>query len=385
MFSPEQMDSWILAGQSNMEGVGDLADALEPDARVWAFSSAGQWEMARDPLHNFWESCTPIHQALMRPGLPAEQKDMSDAELAALQRSTRLQGAGLGIAFGKAMADALGHPIGLIPAAHGGTSLQQWDTALKQEGGNSLYGAMLQRIERSRAKIGGLLWYQGESDAYRVEEGETYGARFSTWVQQFRQDIGKPDLPVIAVQLAGTTLESPNATAWNLVRQAQYALPETVAHTAITSAIDLGMNDIIHIDTPGLIRLGKRLARLALALDGHAGYTLGPRLSSVEPITEAYGRGALRLRFTGVTGAWQPQGHMGGFTIHTADGARHPVNQVYQARRDHQDPTAIYVRMNLPMEPGNYLGYGEGLFPYCNVVDEADMPLCAFRWTMPTT
>ncbi len=40
--------------------------------------------------------------------------------------------------------------------------------------------------------------------------------------------------------------------------------------------------------------------------------------------------------------------------------------------------------MNLPMEPGNYLGYGEGLFPYCNVVDEADMPLCAFRWTMPT-
>ena len=31
---PEDIDLWILAGQSNMEGVGELADAMPPDC-LW--------------------------------------------------------------------------------------------------------------------------------------------------------------------------------------------------------------------------------------------------------------------------------------------------------------------------------------------------------------
>ncbi len=157
--------AWVLAGQSNMSGVGELSRALPPDERVRAFTSAGRWETAQEPLHRSWESFTPVHQALNRPGLPPEKQNWSDAELAAEEVRTRRFGTGLGLAFGKAMADATGRTIGLIPAAHGATSLEQWSPARKAEGGHSLYGAMLERIARAGGRLQGVLWYQGESDA----------------------------------------------------------------------------------------------------------------------------------------------------------------------------------------------------------------------------
>ncbi|MCL4218335.1 MAG: hypothetical protein KJ052_15210, partial [Candidatus Hydrogenedentes bacterium] len=36
------------------------------------------------------------------------------------------KGAGLGLPFAKAVAEATGRPIGLVPCAHGGTSMTQW-------------------------------------------------------------------------------------------------------------------------------------------------------------------------------------------------------------------------------------------------------------------
>lgn len=112
------LDVWVLAGQSNGEGCALLAGALPPDPRVLAFTSAGAWTGAEEPLHRHWESFTPVHQALLRPGLPVEKRDWTDAALAEEASQTRKQGAGLGLAFGRAMADATGRPVGLIPAAH---------------------------------------------------------------------------------------------------------------------------------------------------------------------------------------------------------------------------------------------------------------------------
>src|SRR5690606_13817201 len=114
---PDHLDVWALAGQSNMQGCGLLAGALSPDARVWNFSSAGRWEIAEEPLHRLWESCTPVQQKLLREGLGVltiAKRNESDEEMAALEAQTRQTGAGLGIAFGKAMADATGKPVGLI-------------------------------------------------------------------------------------------------------------------------------------------------------------------------------------------------------------------------------------------------------------------------------
>ncbi|HVF10752.1 MAG TPA: sialate O-acetylesterase [Abditibacteriaceae bacterium] len=378
---PENLDVWVLAGQSNMQGVGELDAVLAPDERVWSFSSAGRWEIAEEPLHRLWESFTPVHQNFMRAALTQDQRNVSNEEIAAREAESRTTGGGLGIAFGRSMADAVQRPIGLIPAAHGGTSLEQWSTQLKSEGGHSLYGAMLERIERAEGVLKGVLWYQGESDALTPEVAPSYGERFAAWVQQLRTDLAREDLPVIVVQLGRFTSpveNTPVEKAWDEVRQAQYDLPETVPHTGVTSAVDLGLVDPIHINAYGLIRLGKRLARVALALAEGSVASAGPRVEKIEKIAGLPGYGALKITCSGVTEGWQPQDHIAGFAVYNADGSPHAENRVYNAHPDKAHPSNIILRLNGEINDGDLIGYARGVNPYCNAVDEADMPLCSF-------
>lgn len=379
---PDNLDVWVLAGQSNMQGCGYLQGALEPDERVWNFSSAGNWQVAAEPLHRLWESYTPVHQNLMRNGLVDADRELSNEEIAARDAKQRQTGAGLGIAFGTAMADATGMPVGLLAAAHGGTSLEQWSPSKKEEGGDSLYGAMLDRIRKAGGNLRGVLWYQGESDCGQGSD-ETYAARFENWVESLRADLDRPELPVIAVQL-GRVLQPAGLdggwakTSWEIVREAQRLLPEQLPHTAVTSAIDLGLADTIHIDSPGLIRLGKRMARLACPMQLGAAPT-SPRLVRVEAGGDnPHGFGMLRVICEGVQGGWNPRHHISGFELRSPAGQLHPEAFVISADGDALDPKIINVMVSTPLGETLRLGYGLGLNPYCNAVDDGDQPLPAF-------
>jgi hypothetical protein len=373
-----QYDVWVLAGQSNMQGCGWLHGALAPDERVWSFSSAGQWGIATEPLHRLWESFTPVHQELMRVWMPEADKQISDEEYARREDETRTTGSGLGISFGMAMADATGKPIGLIPAAHGGTSLDQWSPKLKNLGGRSLYGAMLQRIQMAGGHLRGILWYQGESDATTMDLGLSFAARFDEWIAAVRSDTGIPDLPVYVVQI-GRVVEPPDRQGiwpgWDLVREALRTLPERTPYTAVTSAVDLPLVDLIHIDTGGLIRLGQRLAKLALA-----GKQLGPQVTSLERFKAPGGLcNAIRVRFTGVTGRWCRSNTIRGFEVRLPNAEYraplYPVNAWVDPNSADND---IIVLLNREMDADVKLGYGLGLNPACDLADAADMPLCSF-------
>ena len=74
------LDTWILAGQSNMQGIGLLDTALPPDDRVWAFTMAGNWEVATEPLHPLWKSYTPVHAELMWGALSPEERAQALAD-----------------------------------------------------------------------------------------------------------------------------------------------------------------------------------------------------------------------------------------------------------------------------------------------------------------
>ena len=382
---PDGLDVWVLAGQSNMEGCGLLQDASAPDERVWSFSSSGQWQIAEEPLHRLWESFTPVHQDFMRPGLSEEDRALSNEEIAVRAAKDRCGGAGLGIAFAQAMADATGKTIGLLPAAHGGTSLEQWSPALKEQGGHSLYGAMLERIREAgktaRFNLRGVLWYQGESDC-SVELAETYQQRFSAWIEAVRADLNRPDLPVLMVQLGRVLVAPPDeqdwqGRSWEQVREAFRVLPETIPHTGATSAIDLGLCDGIHIDTPGLMRLGKRLARVAIGLE--KGETVGPHLVRIETDTpQPNGLSRVRVVCEGVTGGWQPRQHISGFGVRDPKGDMHPSVMIIAANADAREPQVINIVLSSPPDDTVRLGYGLGLSPYCNATDAADMPLLAF-------
>jgi len=340
-------DLWVLAGQSNMEGVGDLSEVETSHPLVHSFQSRESWAPAEEPLHWLGESPRPVHHVLWGQPVPTEVP---------LRDPARAKGAGLGLSFAKARVEQMGVPVGLVPAAHGGTSMQQWDPASKGQGGHSLYGATLERVKAVGGKVAGILWYQGESDA-NPTDAALYESRMTTLVQSFRADLGQPDLPFYYVQLGGfvTDPDPGLVSGWNSVRESQRTWQSSLSNVGMVSAIDCGLDDGIHIDTAGLKTLGKRLAAVASGQPA-------PALKSVafEP-----DRGWLRVSFDHVQGTLQAHGRPAGFTLRDAGGRELPL--IYKITLD--GPDALLKITDPAGLPGASLWYGWGLAPYCNVTD----------------
>ena len=351
-------DLWILAGQSNMEGVGDLVDVETPHPLVHSFQSREQWAPAEEPLHWLGESPRPVHHILWGPA-------RADRDSPARPRPDH-KGAGLGLTFAKARASQTGVPIGLIPAAHGGTSMQQWDPARKGQGGHSLYGATLERVKAVGGKVAGILWYQGESDA-NPADAALYEARMTALVRSFRADLGQPDLPFYYVQLGGfvTDPDPGLVSGWNSVRESQRIWADTLPNLGMVSAIDCGLDDGIHIDTAGLKSLGKRLAAVAA---GQPAPALGLRR------LRAGSRAGCASRSRMSRAACSRQGRPAGFTLRDAAGAELPA--IYKIALD--GPDALLKLTDPALLPGASLWYGYGLAPYCNVTDAIGAAIPAF-------
>ncbi|MEK6794881.1 MAG: sialate O-acetylesterase [Spirochaetota bacterium] len=375
---PANADVWVLAGQSNMEGCGYIS-RIERDPNVYCFTTHHEWTIAKDPLHDLIGSTAPVDWQLRKSMTPPDIASQGDTSIREYWKGRNKGiGAGLGIAFGGLYARETGRPVGLIAAAHGGTSLAQWSHTKKSEGLNSLYGAMLERIKLASGSLTGILWYQGESDA-SPESSAVYRDRFIDWVQAVRADTGKPNLPVVTVQLGCVADAGRNPYGWEKIRDIQYAMPEHLSVIAVTSAIDLHLNDTIHIDAPGLTRLGKRMARCALKLTGERkDIPLGPKFSGMSPRINDRGLGETDITFSGVTGELLPQNAVHGFSVHTPDGTAHPRTRVCVAYRQENKRNIITVRTSVPLAAGDVISYGRGLLPVCDLTDAADMPVCAF-------
>lgn len=390
MIKPSDLDVWIMAGQSNMEGVGDLSEALEPNENVWAYSMKGEWGIAKDPLHPYFESDCEVYTQKARECRPPQQQALSNEELAQMDIENRKIGTSCGISFGTAIATATGKPIGLIPCALGGSSMNEWSPTLKDKGKASLYGALLSRVEgarqQGRVNIKGILWYQGESDAFDVQAALAYPEKMKTLICSLRRDLGIDNLPVALVQIGCVVpWENPFLGAeWMNIRYHQHDFPETIPHCRLTSAIDLGLSDGIHINSIAQHRLGKRLANLALRQAyGMNKYPQSPRIKAVEPAkTVREDVPGLRLVFENVTGGWQACNNIFGFKILNSQEQGRSDNWVINAGVCSDDSACIFLRLTSKPQKGDMLTYGHGLNLPCNAVDEADMPLCAFKWVI---
>jgi sialate O-acetylesterase len=375
---PDDLDVWVMAGQSNMEGCGALAESLQPDPRVWCFTTRHEWRMAKDPLHDLLGSRAPVDRALRLAATPPAEQKPEKKFRDHWHRRNQGKGAGLGIAFGSAFSAVSGRPVGLVACAHGGTTLDQWDHRRRDERLDSLYGAMLARIRQAGGNLRGLLWYQGESEAM-TDSAATYRRRFVAWVRALRKDLNRPDLPVVTVQLGGVAFPESNAASWANMRQVQLEMPRFIDHLGVVTAIDLDLEDAIHLDAPGLIRLGRRMARVALRLSGvDRRIPAGPRFASLSAGGEQEGLGEVEINFTGVAGSLLPCRGIKGFSILRADLKPHPTIAVCRARRHPRKKNAVIVKTTRPPAPGNVMAYGHGLMPIGNLVDEADMAVPAF-------
>jgi sialate O-acetylesterase len=383
-------DLWVLSGQSNMEGVGDLVDVTPPSPRVMLLGMDGHWGIAEEPLHWLIDSPDPVHS-----GNPADRAGRS-----AQAHKNRFKGAGLGLPFGVRVAESTGVPVGLVACAHGGTSMEQWNPSKKEQGGNSLYGSMIRQVKEAGGKVKGVLWYQGESDALGPGEAwKEYPRVFADFIGAVRSDFGQPELPFYFVQI-GRFIVGADPKGWNAVQDAQRTLPERLPNTGVVSVIDLELDDLIHVGTQGLKRAGLRLARLVLRDQyGQIGATTptldrvtrgphntlvvkfkGVNMTATAPHGLAPGQmmgmsGTAVSTTEGSNSGLKPERHIAGFSIRKADGTFIPL--IFEAAVGKARDTVV-LKLSGPVPAGASLWYGYGLDPQCNLTDGLDMGVPVF-------
>jgi len=218
---------YLLVGQSNMAGRGvpeELDTTVVPNLLV--FAKEKTWQPAREPLH--WD----------KPGA----------------------GTGPGFSFGREMVNNTGEKIriGLIPAAHGGSSITFW---VKGGYHDQTKGYPYdEAIDRAKAAmqtgvLKGIIWHQGESDS-NPEARALHLNRLKDLINRFRTELGEPNVPFVAGELGyfKDTYKSMN--------QILMQLPAAVPFTAVISAdglVDKG--DVTHFDAASARELGKRYAQ----------------------------------------------------------------------------------------------------------------------------
>jgi len=346
-------DVWLLGGQSNMQGCGRLRAAARPNSYVRAFYMEDRWAVARDPLHDMSRCVDAVHIELNGGNRPL---------------ANTLTGTGPGVAFGQELARRTGIPQGLIACAHGGTSMAQWDPARKADGGRSLYGALVRRLRKNGGAATGLVWYQGESDA-GAEAAACYTEKMRELVSALRRDARNPKLAVALVQIGRVVNWSPGgAVHWNSIQEQQRRLAERIRLLTCVPAIDLTLDDGIHISGRDQNRLGRRLAAAVADLrQGRAPLALA-RITVVPD--KGRGTGKVILQYRNVVGRLISGSRPAGFSIPDAGG----TESVSDVQLD-GDCVVVTSELSTGEVRGRTVSYGAGLNPYCNITDEADRSL----------
>lgn len=382
---PANTDIWILAGQSNMQGAGRTPDSAG-DARLWMLNMDGRWMRARNPLHRVFEAKEPAYELgfyeLNGKNLPG--RDSFHLEFLRNAEQSRknpyaVAGVGPGLYFGKRIVEATGQPVGLIPCALGGATIELWNPSRKSRGDSSLYGTMINRAKPFHKQVKGLLWSQGESEAMNGQT-DTYEQKLLNFIDQVRKDLDNPDLPVIIVQIGRMITDVKDQQAnWEKIREIQRQVIKKRKNLYLTTAIDLSLDDAVHTSTDGHKRLGARMAELALShvykLPGHATGIEPDKMSLHKE--EASGLYYIDVAFKGVCGRLRSGAAPSDFQLRV-DGKQNFLYVVCRAELLEQSPSVIRLFLSAKPPANTVLYAGTGSNPLMNVTDELDTPIPAF-------
>lgn len=264
-------DVYLIAGQSNASGRGKDPIYDPPELGVHLFRNRGSWGLAVHPMN---DSTGSVYHANIEYHNPSH--------------SPYLQ-------FAKRLKRELGYPIGLVQSALGGQPLSAWDEA---EDGELLRNMIAMARDAAGGRIGGVLWYQGCTDALQGRSGD-YLPRFAGVVERTRAQLALPELPFLTVQLNRCTRPSDEEQDrhWGIVREAQRQAALTIPGVHAVPASDCAMYDLIHNSAAANMMLGERLAKLALS----ALYGRGPDGSAPDIVgAERDAEGRVELRFRNV-------------------------------------------------------------------------------------
>ena len=231
---PKNLQLFLLIGQSNMAGRGEIGpEERKPVSDIWVQAQDLSWKPALDPLHY---------------DKPA------------------IVGVGIGRSFAQAVAAA--HPgvsIGVIPAAFGGSALDEWQPGSRH---------YTEAVRRTRAalrhgQLAGILWHQGEADSGSEALANSYASRFQKVIRQLRTDLAAPRAPLVVGELGRFFLARPNGAQYaGVVVEQLRSIPDLIPRAAFVSTEGLTDKcDTTHFDTRSLHELGRRYAAAFLRLE----------------------------------------------------------------------------------------------------------------------
>lgn len=260
---------FLLAGQSNMSGRGELPDVPEEkDERLLVLGSDGTWKTAQHPLHY-----DKPEKAGVGPGLAfARGVVAQDSDFSAHGACRHAE-------------DFLPAPVGLLPCAFGGSEIRRWLAD------GDLFKAAVAKVERGRALGGvlrGIIWHQGESDSSSQEDASQYAQRLREALRQLRLACGCADVPIILGELGLEFLAGDSFAFVEVVNEAIIEIGDGEPNTSLVSSAGLRhKGDRLHFCSSSADELGRRYAWRWLEMTGHVnlslrtlvGSTLDPRLA----------------------------------------------------------------------------------------------------------
>lgn len=223
-----EIRSFLLIGQSNMAGRGNIGDVAPIENKQCYMLRMGRWQKMREPIN----PDRPIFSGNFRSGV------------------------GLGASFADSVANTLGWRVGLIPCADGGTKISQWAQ------GELLFdhAVMMTKLACRTSRLAGILWHQGESDCNSDESVAAYKEKFIEMITALRRELGAEELPLLIGELSEQI-----GAEWKVgdhPRQMNAVFREiaaTLPHTAVVSAKELGLKpDNLHFNAVALREFGVR-------------------------------------------------------------------------------------------------------------------------------
>lgn len=234
---PDRYDLYLLIGQSNMAGRGDLEEIDKtPHERVWTMDQDGNWVRAVDPIH--------------------------------FDKPARV-GVGPGLSFGKAMADHdTDSVIGLIPSAAGGSPIAAWQSGgYHNQTASYPYDDAIARARTAmrNGTLKAILWHQGESDSRSPEKVLRYRGALTDLAARLREDLDAPEVPFIVGELGGfLENQRPGSVGINQILQ---DVPNFIPNSGFVSVDGLtDKGDQVHFSSESARMLGRRYAEKVIEL-----------------------------------------------------------------------------------------------------------------------
>ena len=222
----DEILSVLMIGQSNMAGRGNLGEVPELNNPNCFMLRMGRWQPMKDPIN-------------------------VDRPISGIKYPSGVSLAG---SFADGLQKETGKRVGIIPCADGGTTIAQWMP------GELLYDhAVMQcRLAMRTSRLVGIIWHQGESDS--TNDPQVYHDSLVTFFNSLRQDLGNPELPIVAGELSDKIGEQWYASkAYDRTNRIIHRLEWELPAFSVASALGLTLKDDgIHFDSKSLRAFGLR-------------------------------------------------------------------------------------------------------------------------------